>query len=90
MHDTIIEKRLDGLIGDLERELAPLERQPLVIIPKSRSCFEDIQLEFDNFNSFNWDRVTTRDLLENSEFYISLPAESFFFLLPKFFRVVLR
>jgi len=90
MHDTIIGKRLGGLISDLEREFAPLERQPLVVIPKSRSSFEDIQLEFDNFNSFDWNRVTSRDLLENIEPYISLPAESYFFLLPKFFRVVLR
>ena len=90
MHDTIIEKRLDGLISDLEREFAPLEHQPLVVIPKSRSSYEDIQLEFDNFNSFDWNRVTSRDLLENIEPYISLPTESFSFLLPKFFRVVLR
>ena len=86
MHDTIIEKRLDGLISDLEREFAPLEHQPLVVIPKSRSSYEDIQLEFDNFNSFDWNRVTSRDLLENIEPYISLPTESYSFLLPNFFE----
>lgn len=83
-------ERLNGLLNALEHEFAPLECSPLIALPDSKSCYEDIQLEFENFNALNWDNATSRDLLEYSEPYITLPPEIFYFLLPKFFRIILR
>jgi hypothetical protein len=81
---------VEKYIRDLEVELMGFERTPLVTLDPRYKCYDDTVAEFAGFNAINWDTVATIDIARLSDPYIAMTSETFYFLLPKFWRAVVR